>query len=244
MKTIVITGAQQGIGLAIAEHFAAFGWNVVINDKDSMSKLEGAKAKLQKYNCNVLSCFGNVANQAFVQKFATEVFKKFKKVDVLVNNAAIVQDMDLNDRSVDTFNETIVNNTASVFLMSKIFGREMYLNKSGRIINISSTNADRTIYPTSVDYDASKAAVNSLTRNFSIELAPYVLVNAIMPGWVMTEMNAQLDKKFLESERKKILLKKFTTPQEIANVVDFLASEKATAITGAIIPVDGGLNVR
>ena len=85
--------------------------------------------------------------------------------------------------------------------------------------------------------------INNLTKNFAIELAPYVLVNAIMPGWVMTEMNEQLDSDFLESEKKRILLGKFTTPQEIANVVEFLVSEKSTAVTGAIIPVDGGLSL-
>lgn len=127
--------------------------------------------------------------------------------------------------------------------MSKIFGKHMYSNKNGRIINISSTNGDKTIYPTSIDYDASKAAINNLTKNFAIEFAPYVLVNAIMPGWVMTEMNKQLDQEFLESERKRILLGKFTTPEEIAGVVEFLAEEKSTAITGAVIPVDGGLSL-
>ena len=245
MKTLVITGAQQGIGLGIAEHFAKLNWNVVINDKDNQEKLNKvAKHLEQKYRVQTLACFGDVSKESFVNEFCKTVYQKFKSVDVVVNNAAIVTDMIIGKRNELTFNETMVNNTTSVFLMSKIFGKKMKENKSGVIINISSTNADRTIYPTSIDYDASKAAVNSLTRNFALELAPFVRVNAIMPGWVLTEMNTQLDKQFLEAERKKILLQKFQTVAEIASVVEFLSSDGASAITGAIIPVDGGLNVR
>jgi len=245
MKTIVITGAQQGIGLGIVEHFAKLNWNVVINDKNNIGKLNNvAKYLEQKYKIEVLACFGDVSKESFVNDFCKAVYQKFKSVDVVVNNAAIVTDMDLIKRSEQIFNQTLINNTTSVFLMSKIFGKKMKDDKSGGVINISSTNADRTIFPTSIDYDASKAAINSLTRNFAIELAPFVRVNAIMPGWVLTEMNAQLDKKFLESERKKILLNKFQTTTEIAAVVEFLSSDGACAITGALIPVDGGLNVR
>lgn len=244
-KTIVITGSKQGIGKAIAEHFASLGYNIVINDKEDIKKLENVKKELiKKYNVKVLSCFGDVSKEDYVNSMFNEVISKFKKVDVIVNNAGIVEDMDVNKRSVKLFNKTLTNNATSVFAMSKIFGKHMFDNKSGRIVNISSTNGDQTLYPMSIDYDASKAAINNLTKNFAIELSPYVLVNAIMPGWVMTEMNEQLDSDFLESERKRILLGKFTTPQEIANVVEFLVSEKATAITGAIIPVDGGLSLK
>ncbi len=244
-KTIVITGAQQGIGKAIAEHFAKLNWNIVINDKNSKAKLERVKQNLiAKYNVKVLSCFGDVSQEEYVNLMFNEIISTFKKVDALVNNAGIVEDMDVKDRSVMLFNKTIINNAGSVFAMSKIFGAHMFKNKSGKIVNISSTNGDQTIYPTSIDYDASKAAINNLTKNFAIEFAPYVLVNAVMPGWVMTEMNKQLDKEFLENERKRILLNKFTKPQEIANVVEFLISEKSSALTGSIICADGGLSIK
>ena len=243
-RTIVVTGAKQGIGKAIAEHFASLGYNIVINDKEDIKKLESVKAELiKKYNVEVISCFGDVSQENYVNLMYKEVVSKFKTVDAVVNNAGIVEDMDVDERSVELFNKTLTNNATSVFAMCKVFGRHMFNNKSGRIVNISSTNGDQTLYPTSIDYDASKAAINNLTKNFAIELAPYVLVNAIMPGWVMTEMNEQLDSDFLESEKKRILLGKFTTPQEIANVVEFLVSEKSTAVTGAIIPVDGGLSL-
>ena len=129
---------------------------------------------------------------------------------MLVNNAAIVFDIEIEERSTDIFNETILNNITSTYLMSKIIGREMYNRKKGKIINISSTNGINAFFPTSIDYDASKAAVISMTHNFALEYAPYVLVNSIAPGWVNTDMNKQL------------------------------SSDECSYINGEIIKIDGG----
>ena len=154
-KTIVITGAQQGIGKVIAEHFAYLGWNIVINDKDDCKKLERVKSAItKKYRAEVLNCFGDVSDEQFVKSMYSQVVSRFKTIDVVVNNAGIVEDMEIQQRSVDLFNKTINNNAGSVFAMSKVFGKHMFKNKSGRIINISSTNGDATLYPTSIDYDA------------------------------------------------------------------------------------------
>ena len=113
--------------------------------------------------------------------------------------------------------------------------------KYGKIINISSTNGINTTYPYSVDYDASKAALINLTKNLAIQFAPYVNVNSVAPGWVDTPMNAELSKSYLREEKEKILLKRFAEPEEIANVVLFLASDKSKYITSEIITVSGGL---
>ena len=148
--------------------------------------------------------------------------------------------MEINDRTTALFNETIRNNITSTYLMSKYIGREMFQNKQGKIINIASTNGMNTFFPTSIDYDASKAAVISLTHNFALEYAPFVLVNSIAPGWVNTDMNKQLPSKVIQEESDKIYLKRFAEPEEIAKLVLFLASDDCSYINGEVIKIDGG----
>ena len=116
----------------------------------------------------------------------------------------------------------------------------MYTNKKGKIINISSTNGINAFFPTSIDYDASKAAIISLTHNFALEYAPYVLDNAIAPGWINTEMNQDLPIKLIKEETEKIYLKRFAEPAEVANLVCFLASDDCSYINGEVIKIDGG----
>ena len=110
----------------------------------------------------------------------------------------------------------------------------------GKIINISSTNAINSFSPDAIDYDASKAGVITLTKDFAKELAPKIQVNAIAPGWVDTDMNRDLPKEFVEDETRKIYLKRFALPEEIAKAILFFASDEASYITGSILVVDGG----
>ncbi len=117
----------------------------------------------------------------------------------------------------------------------------MMKNKSGKIINVSSTNGINTFFPSSIDYDASKAAIINLTYNLAIQFAPYINVNAVAPGWVNTEMNKELTKELIEEETEKIYKRRFAEPEEIAKVICFLASEGAEYINGTVIKVDGGM---
>ena len=131
-------------------------------------------------------------------------------------------------------------NLIAPFVLTKLVGKEMMKQKSGAIINISSTNGLNTYYPTSVDYDASKSGLISLTYDSAVQFAPYVRVNCVAPGWVNTEMNKELSEDFVEEETERILVKRFAEPEEIAKVVAFLASEDASYVNSTVIKVDGG----
>lgn len=240
-KVAIITGSRRGIGEAIAYSLAEKGYDIVINDKEGKEEVSNVVNTLvTKYNVDAIGIMADVSKEDEVKRLLDIVLNKYNKIDLLVNNAAIVEDMDIEDRGTDLFNKTIINNVTSVYLMSKFIGRQMYNNKSGKIINISSTNGINTFFPTSIDYDASKAGVISLTNNFAVEYAPYVLVNCIAPCWVNTEMNKQLPQELIDEETEKIYLKRFAEPKEIAHLVCFLASDECTYINGETITISGG----
>lgn len=168
------------------------------------------------------------------------IINKFGRIDVLVNNAGIAIDKEFNDRTLTDWEKTLKTNLIGPFIVSKYVGEQMIKQKSGRIINISSTNGINTFFPTSIDYDASKAGLINLTHNLAIQFAPYVNVNCIAPGWVNTEMNKELPKELIEEETSKIYKKRFAEPSEIGKVICFLASEDAEFINDEVIKVDGG----
>ena len=136
--------------------------------------------------------------------------------------------------------EILETNLVGTFLVSKYVSEHMLKEKSGKIINIASTNATYSYYPESLDYDASKAGIISLTHNLALHLSPYITVNAVSPGWTKTDMNKDLSKEQIKKEEEKILLKRFAQPQEIAKVITFLSSDDANYINNQIINVDGG----
>lgn len=240
-KVAIITGSRRWIGAAIAYELAENGYDIVVNDKEGEEQVNFVVKEIkEKFHCNAIAIMADVSKEDEVKKLLEIVKSTFGKVDLLVNNAAIVFDMEIEERTTDIFNKTIINNITSTYLMNKYIGREMYLNKKGKIINISSTNGINAFFPTSIDYDASKAAIISLTHNFALEYSPYVLVNSIAPGWVNTDMNKDLPDELVKEEIEKIYLKRFAQPEEIAHLVSFLASDKCSYINGEIIKFDGG----
>ena len=237
-KVAVITGSRRGLGASIANALARRGYNVVINDFVSEDEvLNVVKNINDNYDVEALGVMADVSKESEVKRFLSVVKQKFGRVDVLINNAALVEDIEIEYKSTDEFNHILTNNVTSTYLMSKYFGKFMYTNKKGKIINISSTNGINAFFPTSIDYDASKAAI---THNFALEYAPYVLVNAIAPGWINTEMNQDLPIKLIKEETEKIYLKRFAEPAEVANLVCFLASDDCSYINGEVIKIDGG----
>ncbi|MBR2828846.1 MAG: SDR family oxidoreductase [Bacilli bacterium] len=243
MKRIVavVTGGNRGIGAACVEEFAKCGVNVVINychHEEEAKKLE--QEIKEKYNVEVLTIQCDVSKEEEVENMTNTILDTFGQIDILVNNAGVSIDSLLLDKNIKEFKRVLDVNLIGTYLCSKYIGKIMLEQKSGKIINISSTNAIDTYYPESCDYDASKAGVISLTHNFAKEFAPFINVNSVAPGWVKTKMNQNLSVEQVNEEKKKILLNRFAETEEIAKVVTFLASPRASYINDSIIRVDGG----
>ena len=240
-KVALVTGSSRGIGKAIITDFAKKGYNVVINYIKEYNEAERLKEKLEnEYSIRALTIKADVSNEDEVQEMVANIKKEFKRIDVLVNNAGIAIDKEFEDRTVEDWKRTLSVNLIAPFIVSKYVGNEMLKNKSGKIINISSTNGINAFFPTSIDYDASKAGLINLTHNLAIQFAPYINVNCVAPGWVNTDMNKELPKDLIEEETNRIYKKRFAEPSEIAKVVTFLASDDADFINDEIIKVDGG----
>lgn len=245
-KTVLVTGSSNGIGKSIIKKFASHGYNVVINYKTDLKSAEELKKYVEKtYNVQTLIVKCDISKTNEVDKMVKDIINCFGTIDVLVNNASIEINSDFFDKTEESFRETFNVNVIGTFLVTKYVSKEMLKNKTGSIINIASNNAIDKLDPVTLEYDASKAAIISLTKNFAIEFAPYIRVNAIAPGWVKTEKIKKLDKElngnFIKEESKKCLLNDFATEEDIANLVWFLSSEEARFINKEIIRIDGGM---
>jgi 3-oxoacyl-[acyl-carrier protein] reductase len=240
-KVVLITGSSRGIGKSTAIEFASKNCNVVINYFNS--EKEAAELKdfiIDKYNVKALIIKADVSKEVDVKKMIETTIKEFGKIDIVVNNAGIAIDNGFDEKTVEEFRRVLDVNLIGTYLVSKYVGKYMIEQKYGKIINVSSTNGIDTNYPYSIDYDASKAGIISLTHNFAKQYSPYINVNAVAPGWVITDMNKELDKDYMEEEQKKVFLNRFADPSEIAKVIVFLASDDASYINNTIIRVDGG----
>ena len=240
-KVVLVTGSSRGIGRSIAVAFAKEGANVIINYSKSSIDASVAYDVISSYGNKCMSIKADVSKENEVKAMIEKIIEEFGKIDILINNAGIAIDAEFEDKTAENWKKTLATNVLGPFLTSKYAGKYMTEQQYGKIINISSTNGINTIYPYSADYDASKAALINLTKNLAIQYAPYVNVNSVAPGWVDTVMNSQLPKSYIREEKDKILLKRFAEPEEISNVVLFLASDKSRYITGEIISVSGGL---
>ena len=241
-KVALVTGGGQGIGAAICQELAKNSFNVVINYLTSKDKaLQLATNLKEQYNVEVLCYQCDVSNENDVDKMISYVEEKIGGVDVLINNAAIDLSSMWHEKNANNFKKTLDVNVIGAYNVSKRVYKNMMDKKWGRIINISSTNGINTYYPMSLEYDASKAALISLTHNLAIQFAPYVNVNAIAPGFIGTENELKgYDEEFLKSEQEKILLGRYGSPIEVAHLVKFLVSEEANYINNAVIRIDGG----
>lgn len=239
-KTVLITGASRGLGATIARVFAKNNYNIILNYNNSEQQAQILTQELKQYNVEVLPIKADITKEDEIKKMVIKSLEHFKKIDVLINNAGIAIDTTFEDKTKENFIKTIDTNLIGPFLLSKYVGESMLKEKQGCIINISSTNGIDSYYEYSLDYDASKAGLISLTHNLAVKYAPYIRVNCIAPGWINTEMNKNLDKDYIKEEEEKILLNRFGEPDEIAKVVYFLSTDDAKYINNETIRVDGG----
>lgn len=240
-QVALVTGSTSPLGSEIIRVLAKEGTNVVIhyhNKEEEAYALEQEIKNTYNIDTYVIKC--DITDENEVKKMVDEVINKYKKIDILVNNSAYTKDSPYEEKTSESFKKILDVNIIGTFLVTKYVGRTMLLNKKGKIINISSNNAINCYYPESIDYDASKAGIISMTKNMALYYKPYINVNCICPGWIDTDINVNLDKKFKEEEKNKIYLHRFAKTEEIANIVVFLASDKASYINNTIIKVDGG----
>ena len=241
-KVVLITGGAQGIGKAIALELGKQGYDIVINYLTSKKEAEILKDKIIKdygVRCIAIQC--DVSKENEVDKMISTIEAKLGGVDILINNAAIDLSNLFHLKNAEEFRKTLDVNVVGAFNCSKRVYRHMIDQEYGRIINISSTNGINTYYPMCIDYDASKAALISMTHNLAFEFAPYVNVNCIAPGFIGTENELDgYDEEFLKEETEKIMVKRYGKPEEVAYLVKFLISDEANFINNTIIRIDGG----
>ncbi len=240
-KAAIITGASRGIGKAIAIMYAQEGAKVVVNYNKSENQAFDVVDQIKKNAGQAVAVKGDVSELADVKRLVQMTVEKYGRVDILVNNAGVLTPEDFPNTDESVWDRTINVNLKGAYLCSKEVTSVMLKQKKGKIINISSNSG---LYQPSamrfVEYVASKAGMNGLTKALALKLGPYVTVNAICPGWIKTEMIEHADP---ETERKileETVVKRFGRPEEVASAAVFLASDEADYITGELLIVAGG----
>ena len=239
---VLVTGSSRGLGKSIILEYVKNGNDVIINYNNSKEEALELKHYVEStYRVKALVIHCDISKESDIDNMINEIYKELGHLDILVNNASIALDQDFELKTKNDFMKTLEINLVGTYLLSKKIGLKMLKVKSGNIINISSTNGLETTYPESIDYDASKAGIISLTHNLANYFAPYIRVNCICPGWINTDMNKDLDDNFKNKELDKIILGRFAEPSEIANLAYFLGTDKASYINDSIIRIDGGV---
>lgn len=240
-KVAIITGASRGIGSGIAKVFAEKGANVAFTYSSSVESAMALENELNALGIKAKGYQSNAADFNEAQKLVDDVIAEFGTIDVLINNAGITKDNLLMRMSEEDFDKVIEINLKSVFNMTKAVQKIMLKNRKGSIVNMSSVvgvkgNAGQA------NYAASKAGMNGFTKSIALELGSRnIRCNAIAPGFIETEMTAKLNEDVVKGWRDAIPLKRGGTPEDVANVCVFLASDMSAYVTGQVINVDGGM---
>ncbi|MBM4265068.1 MAG: SDR family oxidoreductase [Deltaproteobacteria bacterium] len=238
-KRALVTGASRGIGLATARRLSAEGVRVALNSGHSREPLEAAAAELP----GAMACFADVRDPAAVDAMFRAIKQEMGGIDILVSNAAVARDSLVMMLSPDAWREVLDVNLDGAFHCARAGLRSMIGSRWGRIVNVVSPAAFLG-KPGAANYAAAKAALVALTKTLAAESARYgITVNALCPGWVDTELTAGLGEDARAAERARIPAGRFAAPEEIADAIVFLASERARYVTGTTLVVDGGLTM-
>ena len=241
MKQIaLITGSSRGIGKEIARELIQSGFQVVLHASKMSNELKDTEFELKKLDPKTSSVVFDVSDGAAVERACKDIFKSIGRVDVLINNAGIARDKTLVNMSDDDWDSVMKVNLYGPFFVTKNVLPGMIENNYGRIINISSIAAQRGAYG-KTNYAAAKSGLIGFTKSLALETGRYnVTVNAICPGLIDTEMSRAIPEKYVQKAIEQISLRRVGRTEEIASLVSFLASEKSSYITGAVLDVNGG----
>lgn len=240
-KVALVTGAARGIGKQIAITLAKEGYNIALNYRTNTDSIVELKNQIENFGVECLLVQGDVSVFEDAERIANETFEKFGRINVLVNNAGITKDMLLLRMKPEDFMNVIDVNLVGTYNMTKNISGYMMKAREGRIINVSSVvgisgNAGQS------NYSASKAGIIGFTKSLAKELASRnILVNAVAPGFIETDMTNVLKDEVKEKIAEQIPLRREGKAEEVANVVKFLASDDSSYITGQVINIDGGM---
>jgi 3-oxoacyl-[acyl-carrier protein] reductase len=237
----IVTGASRGIGNAIARKFADEGAKMVINYSSSEESASTLAEGIRSRGGDAITVRADVSKAADVKELVQRTVEEYGRVDILVNNAGVLFQDTFLDADETVWDKTIDINLKGAYLCSKEVAPIMLKQREGKIINISSNSG---IYHQSalkfVEYVASKAGMNGLTRALALRLGPDIRVNAICPGWIKTEMTGTLDPALEKMVLDETPMKRFGTVDDVANAALYLASDDSGFVTGELLMVTGG----
>lgn len=240
-KVAIVTGAAQGIGKAIVLALAAEGAKVVVNDIN-LNKAEAVATQIREMGQNAIAVQADVSKATEVNQMVEATLKEFGTIDILVNNAGVLRPTRLEEITEEEWDWVMATNVKGVFLCTKAVLPTMKTKRSGKIVNMASIAGRSTSTFGGAHYTASKAAVLGLTRHTAREVSLFnINVNSLSPGSINTEMvRGSSTPERLEAEAAKIPLGRLGTPEEVADLVLFLASDEASFMTGATVDINGG----
>lgn len=243
-KVVLITGAAKGIGQAIAKEFAQQGATVIINYNKSEEEAKKTVELITSLGGKAEMIQADISTPKQIHEMMERIIKKFKKIDILVNNAAVFPRARFIETKEEDFDRIMDINVKGTYFCSKEFAELILPKDQGVIINISSNAGLVSKKDKGLDYAMSKAAVIHLTKSLAITLAPNIRINCVAPGYTETEMVSFHKKPELKkSKEERIPLKRINTPEDIAKAALFLASEDSRNITGEVLTIDGGYNL-